>query len=91
MLEEVCGVPWQDRSSRPIYRYNAPDDNAYIERVIRTVKEEEIWPNVYDTTSEANSAIEAYVNYYNAERIHSALDYRTPNEVASVFDALAAA
>ena len=71
--------------------YNAPDDNAYIERVIRTVKEEEIWPNVYDTISEAMAAIEAYVNYYNDERIHSALDYRTPNEVAAVYDALAAA
>jgi len=71
--------------------YNAPDDNAYIERVIRTVKEEEIWPNLYDTVYEARAAIEAYVNYYNQERIHSALSYRTPNEVAAAYDTLAAA
>ena len=71
--------------------YNAPDDNAYIERVIRTVKEEEIWPNLYDTLSEARAAIEAYVNYYNGERIHSALDYRTPNEFAAAYNTLAAA
>ncbi len=71
--------------------YNAPDDNAYIERVIRTVKEEEIWPNVYDTLFEARAAIEAYVNYYNNERIHSALGYRTPNEVAAVYSTLTAA
>ena len=71
--------------------YNAPNDNAYIERVIRTVKEEEIWPNVYDTLSEARAAIEAYVNYYNNERIHSALGYRTPNEVAAAYNTLAAA
>jgi len=71
--------------------YNAPDDNAYIERVIRTVKEKEIWPNVYDTLSEARFAIESYVNYYNNERIHSALDYRTPNEVAAAYNTLAAA
>ena len=71
--------------------YNAPDDNAYIERVIRTVKEEEIWPNVYDTLFEAGAAIEAYVNYYNSERIHSALGYRTPNEAAAAYNALAAA
>lgn len=71
--------------------YDAPDDNAYIERVIRTVKEEEIWPNLYDTLSEARTAIEAYVNYYNQERIHSALGYRTPNEVAAAYNALAAA
>lgn len=71
--------------------YNAPDDNAYVERVIRTVKEEEIWPNLYDMLSEARAAIEAYVNYYNNERIHSALDYQTPNEVAAAYNALAAA
>jgi len=71
--------------------YNAPDDNAYIERVIRTVKEEEIWPNVYDTFSEARAAIEAYVNYYNNERIHSAIGYRTPIEVAAAYNTLAAA
>jgi len=71
--------------------YNAPDDNAYIERLIRTVKEEEIWPNVYDTLSEARAAIEAYVDYYNGERIHSALGYRTPNEVAAAYNTLAAA
>jgi putative transposase len=71
--------------------YNAPDDNAYIERVIRTVKEEEIWPNVYDTFSEASAAIESYVNYYNGERIHSALGYRTPNEFAAAHTTLAAA
>lgn len=71
--------------------YNAPDDNAYIERVIRTVKEEEIWPNLYDTFFEASAAIEAYVNYYNNERIHSALDYLTPNEFAAAYNTLAAA
>lgn len=71
--------------------YNAPDDNAYIERLIRTVKEEEIWPNAYDTVCEARAAIEAYVNYYNNERIHSALGYQTPNEVAAAYNTLAAA
>ena len=71
--------------------YNAPDDNAYVERLIRTVKEDEIWANVYDTFCEARAAIESYVNYYNEEYIHSALGYRTPNEVAAAYDTLAAA
>jgi transposase InsO family protein len=31
------------------------------------------------------------VNYYNGERIHSALGYRTPNEVAAAYNTLAAA
>jgi len=60
--------------------YNAPDDNAFVERIMRTLKEEEIWLNQYDTWSEAHEAIERYVTYYNEERIHSALEYRTPTE-----------
>lgn len=60
--------------------YNAPDDNAYVERTIRTIKEEEIWPNLYDTFSEAHQAIDEYVRFYNSERVHSALGYGTPDE-----------
>jgi putative transposase len=67
------------------------DDNAYVERIIRTVKEEEIWPNLYDTFSEAHAAIDAYVRYYNEERINSALDYSTPKEVAAAHVTHAAA
>ena len=62
--------------------YSAPDDNAFVERVIRTIKEEEVWLNCYDTLSEARAALEAYISYYNVERLHSALDYQTPHEVA---------
>jgi transposase InsO family protein len=71
--------------------YNAPDDNAYVERVIRTLKEEEIWGNAYDTWTEAHQALDAYIRYYNEERIHSALDYRTPAEAAARHRALHAA
>ena len=80
-----CGVRGQYTG------YDAPDDNAYVERVIRTVKEEEIWPNLWDTLGEARQAIEAYVNFYNNERIHSALDYKTPAETAAAHFTLTAA
>jgi transposase InsO family protein len=71
--------------------YDAPDDNGFVERVIRTMKEEEIWPNAYETFEEAHAAIEAYVNYYNQHRIHSALNYQTPDEFAAATLTLAAA
>lgn len=63
--------------------YNAPDDNAYVERVIRTIKEEEIWLNEYDSFAEAHRAVEAYIDYYNNERPHSAIGYKTPSEIAA--------
>ena len=71
--------------------YNAPDDNAYVERFIRTIKEEEIWLNQYDTFAEAHRAVDEYIAYYNQERIHSALKYITPNEMAAAHVALAVA
>lgn len=60
--------------------YDAPDDNAYVERVIRTIKEEEIWPNSFDTFWEAHEALDDYVIFYNQNRIHSSIGYLTPNE-----------
>ncbi len=36
--------------------YNAPDDDAYVERVIRTIKEEEIWSSDIRTPNEVNEA-----------------------------------
>lgn len=71
--------------------YNAPDDNAFVERVIRTIKEEEIWPNLWDFVPEAREAIDSYMSYYNNDRIHSALDYATPREIADASGALNAA
>ena len=71
--------------------YNAPDDNAFVERVIRTIKEEEIWLNLYDSAAEAHEAVEKYIDFYNQQRIHSALDYKTPNEMNQNYIALKAA
>jgi putative transposase len=71
--------------------YDAPDDNAYVERVIRTIKEEEVWPNAFDSFAEAHQHIDDYIRYYNQQRIHSALGYRTPSEFAAAYVALAAA
>lgn len=71
--------------------YDAPDDNAYVERVMRTIKEEEVWPNQWDKWSEAHEALASYFDYYNNERIHSSLEYRTPKETAAALVTLAAA
>lgn len=57
-----------------------PKQNAYIERYFRTLKEEEIWPSIYDTVEEAKRAIADFVRYYNEEREHSALGYLPPAE-----------
>lgn len=60
--------------------YATPEHNAHIERFFRTLKEEEIWYNLYETYSEAITSIEVYIDFYNNDRIHSALGYLTPAE-----------
>ncbi len=65
--------------------YNAPDDNAYVERVIRTIKEEEIWSSDYDSLSQAHESVESYIRYYNGVRLHSSLDYQTPDEAYQIY------
>lgn len=56
-------------------------DNIFIERFWRTVKYENVYPQEYDTPKEAKTGIRKFMTYYNCERFHSSLDYRTPEEV----------
>ena len=60
--------------------YSTPESNAYVERVIRTIKEEVIWPNSFVNQNEAESAIGETIKQYNAEYPHSSLRYMSPEE-----------
>lgn len=56
-------------------------DNIFVERLWRTVKYEEVYLNHYQTVSEARLGLTEYFQFYNTERLHSSLEYRTPEEV----------
>lgn len=56
-------------------------DNIFVERLWRTVKQEEVYLNDYETPLEAISALGRYFPFYNQERPHQALGYKTPQEV----------
>jgi len=57
------------------------NDNLFIERLWRTVKYEEVYLKAYQDGLEARSSIRSYFRFYNSERPHQALGYRTPAEV----------
>jgi len=56
-------------------------DNICIERFWRSIKYEEIYLNEYKNMKVLRKAIENYMIKYNSKRLHSAIDYKTPNEV----------
>ena len=56
-------------------------DNIFTERLWRSVKYEEIYLKNYESVMEAKEQINAYMNFYNNERIHQSLNYKTPKEV----------
>ncbi|WP_158842889.1 IS3 family transposase [Saccharothrix deserti] len=55
-------------------------DNAVAESFFATLKTE-IGTTVWDTRDDARRDVFAYLGYYNHDRLHSTLDYRTPHEV----------
>ena len=58
-------------------------DNILLERLWRTVKYEEVYLKAYSGGREAKAGLDAYFHFYNNQRPHQALGYRTPAEVFS--------
>lgn len=58
-------------------------DNIFTERLWRTVKYEEVYVHDYASPKEARQQLSTYFEFYNQQRLHQALDYRTPVEVYS--------
>ena len=56
-------------------------DNIFIERLWRTVKYENIYLKNYSTVIGLEQGLERYFQFYNNERFHQSLDYKTPAQV----------
>ena len=56
-------------------------DNVFVERLWRTVKYEDVYLKDYSDPPDALRNLRSYFNFYNGQRPHQALDYRTPEAV----------
>lgn len=56
-------------------------DNIFTERLWRTIKYEEVYLRSYASPKEARQNLSRYLKFYNDDRPHQALAYRTPAEV----------
>ena len=68
-------------STISVARHGCPWKNGYAESLIRTLKEEEVDINDYQSITEARDRIGDFItNVYHLKRPHSALGYLTPME-----------
>lgn len=56
-------------------------DNIFVERLWRSVKYEDIYLKGYETINQAREGLRDYFQFYNDDRFHQSLDYKTPREV----------
>ncbi len=56
-------------------------DNVFVERLWRSVKYEDIYIKEYNRVVDLEAGLSAYFQFYDEERLHQSLNYRTPGEV----------
>jgi len=68
-------------------RVRKPNDNSYVERFNRTLKEECL--RILPTDVKIfNRALPKYLTYYNTERLHMGIQFKTPNYLIKCFQAI---
>ena len=58
-----------------------PHKNGFIERLIRSIKEEGLYPYCFENLKELNKLLSKYTLFYNSKRPHSSLNFKTPDEM----------
>ena len=53
-------------------------DNAVAESFFKTIKYEELNHHSFTTIGQVEQVVEEYMDWYNNQRLHSSLDYKTP-------------
>src|SRR6516165_8274519 len=77
----IRGRPGEDGIVPSMSRPANPYDNASCESFIKTLKREEIYAHKYEDLEQLRANIEEFIEeYYNRQRLHSALGYRSPEE-----------
>jgi len=56
-------------------------DNIFVERLWRSVRQEMLYLQEFNTVSELYEGLQSYFDFYNNERLHQSLDYATPRAI----------
>lgn len=59
-------------------------DNIFVERLWRSVKYENVYLKAYENGLDLYEGLKNYFNFYNNERFHQSLNYKTPAEMYKI-------
>jgi putative transposase len=64
---------------------HCPEQNGLVERVIRTIKEQCVHRQRFETLQHATRVLGDWIGFYNQKRPHQALKMKTPNQAFEMF------
>ena len=73
----------QFRRTRHLYFFSkasTPYDNSVVESFFSSLKQEELYRKKYRSEKEFRTALDDYMDFYNADRPHAHNKYRTPQQ-----------
>lgn len=84
------GAQYTSKALRKLLRMNkvvqsfsnsgSPYDNAVAEAFFSAMKKEELYRTIYKLERQFCESVDNYIRFYNTERPHSTLNYKTPNK-----------
>lgn len=91
------GAQYTSKAFRKLLRMNkvvqsfsksgCPHDNAVAESFFASMKREEIYRTQYKSERQFCESVDSYIVFYNAQRPHSTLAYKTPDKFEELYDA----
>lgn len=66
-------------------RSGVPYDNSVCESFFSNFKKEELYRHIYKSVNDMKKSVSSYMNFYNQNRPHTILRYRTPNKAEDMY------
>lgn len=95
MFHSDQGVQYTSHTFQKLLRINKvvrsfsktgrPNDNAAAEAFFSSMKKEELYRTNYKSEREFRAAVDDYIQFYNVERPHAGLAYRTPDKIETQY------
>ena len=90
------GAQYTSKAFRKLLRMNKvvqsfsksgqPHDNAVMESFFASMKREEIYRTQYKSEQQFIKSVTSYIEFYNTQRPHSTLNYKTPDQFETIYE-----